>query len=211
MLDGAGFALFLTGALLLNLTPGPDMAFTLASTARGGARNGVAAALGVGAGSLVWAAATASGLAAMLAAYEHALTFIRIIGGFYLLYLAVKTITEGAPSHQPEGTRGLVKSFRTGVTTNLFNPKVGLFFLAFLPGFANTGANIGSGDVALQIFLLGAVFSITGAIVLVIVAMAAGLARARVAGSDRVRRALKGLSAAMFGGLGLYLLTADDH
>jgi threonine/homoserine/homoserine lactone efflux protein len=207
MLDGASFALFLTGALLLNLTPGPDMAFTLASTARGGARNGVAAALGVGAGSLLWAAATASGLAAMLAAYEHAMTFVRIIGGFYLLYLAVKTITESAQSHQPDGTRGLAKSFRTGVTTNLFNPKVGLFFLAFLPGFANTG----SGEVALQIFVLGAIFSITGAIVLVMVAMAAGLARARVAGSDRVRRALKGLSAAMFGGLGLYLLTADDY
>ncbi|GJL92732.1 LysE family translocator [Hyphococcus sp.] len=207
MLDGAGFAFFIAGALLLNITPGPDMAFTIASTARGGTRSGVAAALGVGAGSLVWAIATAAGLAAMLAASEHALTVIRMAGGVYLLYLAARTFTERTDARIPEGTRGLVKSFRAGVMTNLFNPKVGLFFLAFLPGFANAG----NGDVAAQMLLLGAIFSVTGALVLMAVAMAAGAARARFVGSPGVQRVMKTLSAAMFGGLGIFLLLADDH
>ena len=207
MTEGAGFAVFLAGALLLNITPGPDMAFTLASTARGGTRSGIAAALGVGAGSLVWAAATAVGLAAMLAASEYALTVIRMVGGVYLLYLAVRTLTEKAATAAPEGARGLLKSFRAGAFTNLFNPKVGLFFLAFLPGFANAE----NGDVAAQILLLGAIFSVTGSFILILVALAAGAARARLVGSHRARRMMKGLSATMFGGLGIYLLLSNGH
>lgn len=207
MLEGAEFAFFISGALLLNITPGPDMAFTLASTVRGGTQSGVAAALGVGAGSLVWAAATAAGLAAMLAASEHALTIIRIVGGVYLLYLAVRTLTEKVTTELPEGARGLVKSFRAGAMTNLFNPKVGLFFLAFLPGFANAA----NGDVAAQILSLGAIFSVTGSLILILVAMTAGAARAKLIGSHKVQRVMKGLSATMFGGLGIYLLLTNDR
>ncbi len=207
MVEGAGFAIFLTGTLLLNITPGPDMAFTLASTARGGAKSGIAAALGVGAGSLVWALATALGLAAMLSASQHALTVIRIVGGLYLLYLAAKTLMKPAAADLPQGARGLFSSFQSGVTTNLFNPKVGLFFLAFLPGFASTDRH----DLALQIFLLGAVFSVTGALVLMLVAVAAGAVRERLFGSTRFQRTLKWMSASMFGGLGVFLIASGDR
>ncbi|MEX0643709.1 MAG: LysE family transporter, partial [Parvularculaceae bacterium] len=79
MVDPASFWLFLAGALLLNITPGPDMAFTLATSAKGGVKAGLAAAAGVGLGSLAWAGLTAAGLAALLAASEHAFTIIRII------------------------------------------------------------------------------------------------------------------------------------
>lgn len=207
MFDGAGFAIFLTGALLLNITPGPDMAFTLASTARGGARAGIAAAIGVGAGSLGWAAATAAGLAAMLAASEHAFTFIRIAGGFYLLFLAVRTFSEKPPAYEPVAHAGLAKAFRAGALTNLFNPKVGLFFLAFLPGFVDVEA----GYVAAQTFMLGAIFSVTGSCVLVLVAMAAGAVRERVLGSGGIASAMKYVSASIFGGLGFYLLLGDER
>lgn len=207
MIEPAAFALFLGGALLLNITPGPDMAFTLASTARGGTRAGIAAALGVGSGSLGWAAATAAGLAALLAASEHALTVIRIAGGAYLLYLAVRTLMEKDAPPEADGRSGVVAAFRAGALTNLFNPKVGLFFLAFLPGFADPEG----GGVAMQTFVLGAVFSVTGTCVLVLVAFAAGAVRGRLAQSGRVRGALKAFTASVFGGLGIYLLLSRQH
>ncbi|WP_428408253.1 LysE family translocator [Hyphococcus sp.] len=205
MVDGAAFALFLSGALLLNITPGPDMAFTLASTARGGTRAGFAAALGIGAGSLGWAFATAAGLAAMLAASEHALTVIRIAGGLYLLYLAARTLMEKSAPLKAEGAAGALQSFRSGALTNLFNPKVGLFYLAFLPSFANPEA----GPVALQILLLGAIFSVTGTLVLFIVAAAAGALRGVFAASRSVQGVTKAISASVFGGLGAYLLFSE--
>lgn len=204
MMEAAPFALFLGGALLLNITPGPDMAFTLASTARGGARAGIAAAIGVGAGALGWTVATAVGLAAMLAASEHALTLIRIVGGLYLLYLAVRTIVEKPAPIGAEGRASPLQSFRAGAFTNLFNPKVGLFFLAFLPGFANPE----TGAVWLQIMTLGALFSFTGTCVLILVALAAGALRRRLVESPTAQNRMKAISASVYGGLGLYLLTS---
>lgn len=187
------------------------MAFTLASTGRGGARAGIAAAFGVGAGSLAWAIAAATGLAALLAASEHGLTVVRLVGGFYLLYLAVRTLTDRADfQFTPGGHDASPKAgrwFRDGMVTNLFNPKVGLFYLAFLPGFADPAA----GGIALQILLLGAIFSMTGTAVLVLVAMAAGGVRDALAGSRRFRLGLKAMSASVFGGLGLYLLLSNNR
>lgn len=207
MIDGAAFALFLSGALLLNITPGPDMAFTLASAARGGARAGIAAAFGVGAGALGWAVAAAAGLAAMLAASEHALTIIKIAGGFYLLYLAVRVIVEKQAPPTATGASGAGKAFRAGAITNLLNPKVGLFFLAFLPGFVRPEL----GEPALQIFFLGAVFSFTGTCVLVLVALAAGAMRSRLVENPRAQGYMKALSASVYGALGVYLLTSKTE
>ncbi len=206
MIEGTAFALFLSGALLLNITPGPDMAFTLASSARGGTRAGIAAAFGVGAGALGWAVAAAAGLAALLAASEHALTIIKIAGGLYLLYLAFRVIMEKKQTGETSGAGSAVKAFRAGALTNLLNPKVGLFFLAFLPGFVQPDA----GNPAFQIFLLGAVFSFTGTCVLVMVALAAGALRARLVDSPGAQRGMKALSASVYGGLGLYLLTSQS-
>ena len=170
MFDPQTFLLFLAGALLLNITPGPDMAFTLATSAKSGPRAGLAAAAGVGTGAFVWAVLTAAGLAALLAASEHALTAIRIAGGAYLLYLAVKTYRQRHEAHDAKGAAGFAKAFRAGALTNLLNPKVGLFYLAFLPSFADPAA----GPVWLQILALGTVFSVSGALVLAAVAFAAG-------------------------------------
>lgn len=205
MMEPAAFLVFLSGALLLNITPGPDVAFTLASAARGGVRSGVAAALGIGAGSLGWTIATAAGLAALLAASEHMLTVIRIVGGLYLLYLAVKVAVEKSEFHDPAGAANIMQSFRAGALTNLFNPKVGLFFLAFLPGFADPEV----GPVALQIVLLGSLFSLTGVGVLIVVAFSAGALRRKLVQSQRMNNGFKALSASVFGGLGLYLLFSD--
>lgn len=202
MIEPHNLTLFLAGALLLNITPGPDVAFTMATSARGGVKAGIAVALGVGLGALTWSALTAAGLAAILAASEHALTVIRVIGGGYLLFLAWNAFRHRKEMPQSSGGASLVKAFRAGAVTNLFNPKVGLFFLAFLPAFTNPA----SGAVWLQTFLLGAVFSFTGVCVLVLVALGAGVLRSRLEQSVRIRSAINTAAASVFAGLGLYLL-----
>ena len=206
MIDLSLFPLFLGGALALNFTPGPDVAFTLATATKGGVRAGLAAALGIGAGSLVWAVFAAGGLAALLAASEHALTVIRIAGGFYLLYLAVRTIAKIDQSFDVAGDVNMMAAFRSGAITNLLNPKVGVFFLAFLPAFANPAI----GPVWLQTLILGAVFSFTGVCVLAGVAIGAGAIRERLARSRKMRITLNSVAASAFGLLGLRLLLMRD-
>lgn len=202
MVDPSLFWLFLAGALILNITPGPDMAFTLASATRGGVWVGLAAAAGVAAGSLGWAALTAAGLAALLAASSHAFTVIKIVGGLYLLYLAWRTFRSRRQLQEARAAAGLAAAFRAGAFTNLFNPKVGLFYLAFLPTFTNPSV----GPAWAQIMTLGAVFSLTGGAVLALVALAAGALRARLARSARLRAGLNMMAAAAFAALGLRLL-----
>ncbi|MGE0182767.1 MAG: LysE family translocator [Parvularculaceae bacterium] len=207
MIDPALFPLFLAGALVLNVTPGPDMAFTLASATRGGTAAGLAAAAGVGAGSLVWAALTAGGLAALLAASDQAFAVIKALGGAYLLFLAWRAYRTRKDFKSVEGAGDLRSAFRSGALTNLFNPKVGIFFLAFLPSFTNPAV----GSVWLQTLALGAVFSLTGTLVLAGVAFAAGALRDRLASSERLRSAFGVIAATMFGALGLRLLLAHDR
>ena len=197
------FLLFLAGALLLNLTPGPDMAFTLATGARSGARAGLAAAAGIAAGSLGWAALTALGLSALLAASQNGLTVVRVAGGVYLIFLAIQTSRSKGWSLDAKGAANMRAAFRAGALTNLLNPKVGLFYLAFLPAF--TSASLAT-PVWAQVLALGAIFSIGGGLVLAGVALAAGAARETLARSPSAQGVLKSISASIFGVLGLHLL-----
>ncbi len=203
MIDIQSFSAFLAGALLLNITPGPDVAFTTATTARSGRAAGFAAAFGIGAGSLIWALLTAGGIAAAISASEYSYPVIRLVGGFYLLYLAVQVVVRqesDALSASAEKDTGA--AFRQALMTNLLNPKVGLFFLAFLPIFTDETA----GSLWRQVLALGAVFSISSIAVLGFYVIGVGLIRKRFEGVRYFRIVLKALSALMFGGLGLYFL-----
>lgn len=204
MIEPGHFWLFMTGALALNVTPGPDMAFTLASSMRGGARSGLAAAAGVCVGSLGWAALAAGGLAAILAASEYAFLALRIAGGAYLLFLAARAARRLDALPHARGAATAAGAFRSGALTNLFNPKVGLFFLAFLPAFVAPGPV----PVWLQTLALGSAFSLSGGCVLAIVAIAAGAVRRRLEGSARLRRLLNAFAASVFAALGLRLILA---
>lgn len=204
MVDPSLFWLFLAGALILNITPGPDMAFTLASATRGGVKAGLAAAAGVGAGCVGWAFFTAGGLAALLATSAQAMTVIKFVGGAYLLFLAWRTFASRRELKEGKGAASLGAALRSGALTNLFNPKVGLFYLAFLPSFTNPAV----GPVWLQTLTLGLVFSFTGALVLAGVALAAGALRERLAKSRRLRVTLNTVAASAFAALGLRLVLA---
>ncbi|GJL94693.1 MAG: lysine transporter LysE [Hyphococcus sp.] len=206
MIDSQTLFVFLGAALLLNITPGPDMAFTLATSIKGGVRMGVAAALGVGAGCLGWAVLTAFGLAALLAASQHALTIIRFVGGAYLLYLAVQTFRHRHAPLATDGAQSMWGAFRSGAMTNLFNPKVGLFFLALLPVFITPTIS----PAWLQILFLGAIFSISGAVILVVVAFMAGSLREQLIQSPKIRGRINIIAASVFGALGFHLLMSKS-
>src|SRR4029079_19156577 len=150
----ATFLAFALAGLALNIVPGADMTFVIASAARGGRRDGVTAALGIGGGALVHVLAAGLGLSALLAASQTAFTLIKWIGAAYLLYIAVSLIlsrrgyqTEDRPSARLSGC--LLS--RASALFNILNPNVALFFLAFLPQFIDPNAKV----PALQILCLG--------------------------------------------------------
>jgi threonine/homoserine/homoserine lactone efflux protein len=202
MIDLTVLPFFLAGAIALNLTPGPDMAFTLAASAGAGRRAGLAAAGGIVAGSLVWGVAASAGLAALIAASEHALRALQIAGGFYLIWMAISTARQAEVRLGASAAFSSFKAFLRGLMTNLLNPKVGVFYLAYLPAFATAEA----GPVWLQTLTLAAIFSTTGGLVLVAVAMGAGWARDKLVSSRGARRAVTWLAAGIFGAIGVRLL-----
>ena len=206
MIDISVLPLFLAGAIALAIAPGPDMVFTMASAAAQGWRGGLAAAAGIITGGLFWVAATALGLAALLATSEHALTAIRWIGGAYLIFLAIQTVRHIDDTPKVDAAKRLSSAYRRGLLTNLLNPKIGLFFIAFLPQFTNPDI----GPVWIQIVILGLIFFSIGSCILLIIAFSAGAARDRLIRSKTWRRALNGIAATAFGALGLRLLLARD-
>ncbi|MGQ0677119.1 MAG: LysE family translocator [Rhodospirillales bacterium] len=165
---------FLAAGLALNLTPGPDMAYVAARGAAGGRRAGVVSALGVGAGCVVHTAFVALGLAAVLAASAAAYQAVRWAGAAYLLYVAGQIWKQGdaPPNLRPLGAAGPWRVFAQGALINVLNPKVALFFLAFLPQFVDPSA----GDVALRLAVLGTIFNLTGTAVNLAVGAMAGAA-----------------------------------
>src|SRR3979411_1998043 len=132
--------LFVLSGLLLNVTPGPDTAYIIGRSIQLGWRGGLAAALGITCGCLVHVFGTAIGLSALLMASSAAFAVVKLIGAAYLLYTGVKMLlSRGAENGANTATLGgaisLSQVFRQGALTNVLNPKVALFFLAFLPQF----------------------------------------------------------------------------
>ncbi len=204
--------LFLTAALLVNLTPGPDMLFVAGSSAVHGRRAGVLAALGVGAGCLLHVALAAVGLSALLAASATAFTLVKWVGAAYLVWVGISMMRArgrgDAPADvSPSGAtrvQGSSRVFWQGAWTNALNPKVALFFLAFLPQFIVPGAP----QQALSFLALGLVFTVGGVAVNIGVALLTHRVRQGLSGrsgSARVGPWLQRAAGALFVGLGLKL------
>lgn len=184
--------LFVASGLLLNITPGPDMLYIIARSTTCGTRSlraGVAAALGIGAGCSVHIAAAAFGLSAVLSTSASAFTVVKMLGAAYLLYMgatmllaredtakaaaspaASAQLAKQGPKRAPRTTLRTV--FAQGFLTNALNPKVALFFLAFLPQFVDGGA-AGAPPSPLAFLLLGGIFTVNGTLVNLLVAWAA--------------------------------------
>jgi len=202
-------AVFATAVFLLNATPGVDFLLTVTRTLQGGARAGIAAVLGINAGCVVHALAAAFGLAALLALHPQAFVVIQWAGAAYLVWLGVGMLRQAwhggasTAAAAPDGAGALpwLANFRTGLLTNVLNPKVALFFLAFLPQFVPAG----SPDKTLSFLLLGGWFVVQGLLfLLVLVALAARLSRLQT--SDTARRVLNGLGGVLFIALAVRIL-----
>ena len=189
---------FMGAALVLYITPGADMMFTLASGMRGGARSGMAAAAGIGLGVMGHVVIAAAGLAVLLLTYPIAYDALRYAGAAYLLWLAWHTWRDTSDPARREGRSDTWRAFRRGFLTNILNPKVGLFVLAFLPQFADPAI----GPVWQQILILGTLLAFGELAVYCVLGGFAGLAAARI---QRASGWINKLSAIVFGGLALRL------
>ena len=155
------FALFITTGILLNLTPGPDTLYILGRSMAQGRRAGIASALGISVGSIFHTCAAALGLSAVLATSAWAFTVVKLAGGAYLIFLGVRAFFEKQDElslPRRFKRRGPAAAFRQGIVTNVLNPKVALFFLAFLPQFIDSNAP----SKTVAFVLLGLTFVFTG-------------------------------------------------
>jgi threonine/homoserine/homoserine lactone efflux protein len=187
----------------LNLTPGPDMLYVLGRSIGQGRRAGVVSALGIGAGTLVHTLAAAFGLGALLLSSALAFDLIRLAGAAYLLVLGARLLlARGAASGWTERKPATYRVvFRQAVLTNVLNPKVGLFFLAFLPQFVDRER----GDVAAQIIALGLLFNLSGTSWNRLIGLLAGTLGAWLRRSRRAARVQRWVSGTIFMALGLRL------
>jgi threonine/homoserine/homoserine lactone efflux protein len=198
-----GALLFMLATLTLNVTPGPDMLYVIARSVNQGRSAGVVSSLGITAGCFVHTLLVACGLSGLMATVPVAYGAIKYAGAAYLVYLGIRTIANRRRA-QPERQvtkDGLGAIFLQGVLTNVLNPKVALFFLAFLPQFVE----LAKCHVALQIITLGILFNTSGTIVNILVALAASFTGGRLKRWVGDSAAFRWLTGVVFIGLGVRL------
>lgn len=208
MLGIHDFGLFLVAGVLLNLTPGQDTLYIVGRSVAQGRAIGVASALGISAGCLLHTLAAALGLSALLAASPSAFFGMQLIGAAYLIYLGARmllTRTTEAPAAHVGDSANWFRAFSQGALTNITNPKVALFFLAFLPQFIHAA----SPHKFAAMLLLGLTFVVTGTLWCLILALGAARLRERVATNSRVTRLLTKIAGALFIALGLRLAATN--
>ena len=200
--------LFLVSCILLNLTPGQDTMYIVGRSMAQGRKAGIWSAFGVMSGVLVHTLLAALGLSAILATSALAFNIIKTIGAAYLIWIGIGFIRNGG--HQTSGetmAKEDIHPFRVycqGVMTNLLNPKVALFFLSFLPQFADPGAE----SVFGALMLLGLIFFTTGSIWCLVLATGSSWLTERFRSSASLGGLLKRLAGILLVGLGIRLAFA---
>ena len=211
MPDTPALLAFIAAGLLLNLTPGPDVFYIVNHALRSGARAGLVAALGITAGCCVHIAAAAIGVSALVAASATAFAVLKWVGAAYLVYVgASMLLSRGKPASLPAAEAAPVAAslrsvFSRGFLTNALNPKVALFFLAFVPQFIPHDAP----HPSLTFLLLGLLFNFNGMWVNFGWAWAAAWMARRVGLVARGVRWLERAAGAIFIGFGIQLALAD--
>jgi len=200
--------LFIATAILLVITPGQDTFFILGRSLSGGRSAGIAAALGITAGSVIHTFAAALGLSALLATSPYAFIAVKFAGAAYLIYIGVRALlsrANGLPGEEAAArTDGRWPAFRQGIFSNLLNPKVALFFLALMPQFIDAGSTRKVG----AFLVLGLTFVALGVIWCLVLAVAAAKLRGAFLRRPSMANVLNKVAGAMFIALGLKLATA---
>jgi threonine/homoserine/homoserine lactone efflux protein len=198
--------LFFSASVLLGLSPGPDNLFVMAQSAQHGRGAGLIVTLGLCTGLLVHTSAVAFGLAAVFHTSAVAFTVLKFIGASYLLYLAWQAFRASASAVAKRVVRlDKGRLYRRGIIMNITNPKVSLFFLAFLPQFVDPK----NGSLVLQFLLLGGVFIIATILVFGSISLIAGSIGERFKESPRAQLILNRLAGIVFVGLALKLVASE--
>jgi threonine/homoserine/homoserine lactone efflux protein len=209
MPDVASFGLFVVAALLLLLTPGPAVLYIVTRSLEQGRRAGLVSMLGVHVGTFVHVAAAAAGVSAVLAASATAFGVVKYAGAAYLVYLGVRRLLDRRSVLATTARRpsSLHRAFVDGVVVNVLNPKTALFFLAFLPQFAD----VSRGAVGLQILGLGVVFVVLGLMTDGLYALGAGTAAQWLRARPRFLASERWVSGGMYISLGLAAVVSPGH
>ncbi len=199
-------AIFFFAGIALNLVPGQDTLYIIGRSIAQGRRAGIVSVLGLGTGCTIHILAAAIGLYSLLALSPFAFTAICTAGGLYLIWLGIMTIARRTAARKvftfgssPESAWQI---YRQGVFTNLLNPKVALFFLAFLPQFIDPVSNLGS----ISFLFLGAIFLCTGTVWCLIVAFSASTLADTFRDNATIQRGFEYFTCLLFIGLGIGVL-----
>ena len=199
--------LFFTSSVLLALAPGPDNLFVMVQAAQRGKMAGLAVTLGLCTGLLGHTTAVAFGLAAVFKASAIAFNLLKYLGAAYLLYLAWGAFRAGGDGDTEARSVDLsfIRLYRRGIIMNITNPKVSIFFLAFLPQFADPQY----GSLIPQMILLGALFILATILIFGGISLLAGAFGERFRESGRAKRILNWLAGGVFAGLAIKLAITE--
>ena len=199
---------FVAASCLLALAPGPDNIFVLTQSAMHGRKAGLLITLGLCTGLIVHTVAVALGVAVIFQASALAFTALKLIGAAYLLYLAWGAFRAAAADINTDKKQAALSDatlYKRGIIMNITNPKVAIFFLAFLPQFADPS----SGSITTQLLLLGALFIMSALVVFSLIAVLSGSLNTWLTQSDSAQETINRLAGLVFVGLALKLATAE--
>ncbi|WP_024955401.1 LysE family translocator [Sulfurospirillum arcachonense] len=207
MIDFETLILFVTASALLALAPGPDNIFVLTQSMTKGARPGIFVTLGLCSGLVFHTSAVALGVAAIFQTSIVAFNILKYIGAGYLLYLAYMSFLSSSKSKVKANLEQMssFKLYKRGIIMNITNPKVSIFFLAFLPQFTNPA----NGSITLQIFMLGAIFMLCAFIVFSLIAILAGKLGNWFNQSKNAENILNKVAGTIFAGLAIKLALSE--
>lgn len=202
--------LFILSGLLLNIMPGPDSLLIMTRSATQGWRAGVAATLGIGTGTMVHVLAAAVGLSAILATSATAFTIVKYVGAAYIIWMAIgllRSKPEAATEAAAVPPLPYRKIFAQGLLTNVLNPKVALFFLAFVPQFIDASTP----DKSLAFVILGCIFNFNGILWSVSLSLFTAFASARIKLSPMLSQWLNRVTGGLFIWLGIKLALSKQN
>lgn len=210
LLGVQNLSLFVISGLLLNMIPGPDSVLIMTRSARQGWRAGSVASFGISSGTLIHIVAAALGVSAILATSATAFMVLKYIGALYLIYIGIKQVLSKTVTAS-EGAAPLPcaygEIFKQGFWSNVLNPKVALFFMAFVPQFIAPNAS----NTALSFLVLGAIFNVNSLLWCHFLAALSASAGQRIRLSDRLKTGLNRSIGLLFVGFGLKLALSEKN
>jgi len=196
--DGSTLLLFVGASLALLAVPGPAVLYVVTRSLDQGPRAGIVSVLGVETGTFVYALSAAAGLTGLIAASEIGFTIVKYAGAAYLVYLGVRKLLE---REEPQEALSSARSrlYLRGLLVQMLNPKIAIFFLAFLPQFVDAS----SGSIVVQTLVLGTIFTLLAAVTDSAYVLLAGAVGGWMRSGRRARRRLAKLSGGVYIGLGV--------